>query len=503
MKVLSHESHRRHVQQQVLKFIREKRLLSPGDRLGVAVSGGADSLALLRVLAELRSELGIVLKVLHFNHKIRGADAEADQAFVAALAAHLGLEFYVGVGDVPAYSRERKLSLETAARDLRHEWFAELLSSGKLDKVATAHTLDDQAETVLMRMIRGAGVRGLAGISTLHQEKKLIRPLLAIHRATIEAYLNALSQPWRNDATNLDVAHTRNRVRHQLLPLLASDFNPSIHQRLADIAEVSQAESDYWEKELTTVMARAVRQGKPSRSGRSSSGDAGEVQALDLTCFQTLPLAVQRQVLHKLGLQMGASLEFKHIEELCTFIEIGKPGKRLELPAGLVAVRSFRELQFTLSAAPSEPETYEFRLPVPGEVAVSTLGSTLRARVIIEGDKDLSRYNPALLLDRASLRPELILRNWRAGDQFCPVHTGSPRKIKELLQSSRMGRPLSATERKVWPVIESNGQIVWMRGFPVAREFVYRAGDAVLIEEAVIADVLIEDVLIDEQIKDR
>jgi tRNA(Ile)-lysidine synthase len=472
------------VQQQVLKFIREKRLLKPGDRLGVAVSGGADSVALLRVLAELRPELGLVLKVLHFNHKIRGAEADADQAFVAVLAEQLGLEFHCGGGDVPGHAKQRKLSLETAARDLRHAWFAQLISENKLDKIATAHTLEDQAETILMRLVRGTGVRGLAGISVVHHPKKLIRPLLSIRREEVEDYLNALKQPWRNDASNQDVTHTRNRVRHRLLPMLARDFNPSIHQRLADIAEIAQAESDYWEKELPDFMARALRQGKPSRSGRSSRGDSAEVWALDLTCFQALPVAVQRQMLHKIASNMGVSLEFKHVQELAAFVETGKPGKRLELPDGLVAARSFRELQFSRPGRRETPADYEFFLPIPGEVAVSSLGSTLRARVISADNEELSGYNPASLLDRALLQPELILRNWRAGDQFSPVHTGSPRKVKELLEAGRIGRTLSAMERKVWPVIECAGRIVWMRGFPVAREFAYRAGDAVLIEES-------------------
>lgn len=474
------------MQQQVLQFIRDKRLLSPGDRLGVAVSGGADSVALLRVLAELQPDLGVVLKAIHFNHRIRGPEADQDQEFVAALAQQLGVEFLCDSGDVPAYARERKLSLETAARDLRHEWFARLISETKVDKIATAHTQDDQAETVLMRLIRGTGAKGLAGISVLHGQKKLIRPLLSVRRTEIETYLKGLKQLWRNDASNQDVTHTRNRVRHQLLPVLARDFNPSIHQRLADVAEIARAEADYWEKELATIMPRAVRQGKPSRSGRSSSGHAGEVQALDLTYFQTLPVAVQRQLLHKLAAAMDVSLEFKHVQELAAFIQGGKPGKRLELPGGLVAVRSFRELQFSRSPGPAEVEGYGFSviLPVPGEVAVSTLGSILRARVITAEDSDLSGYNPALLLDRALLQPELILRNWRAGDQFSPAHTGSPKKIKELLQPGRIGRTLSPEERKVWPVIESAGQIVWMRGFPVSRNFAYRAGDAVLIEES-------------------
>ena len=471
------------MRQRVLKFVSERRLLSPGERLGVAVSGGADSVALLRVLAELQPELGVVLKVLHFNHHIRGAEADQDQAFVAVLAEQLGLEFHCGNGDVPACARERKLSLETAARDLRHGWFAQLLTAGKVDKIATAHTLDDQAETVLMRVIRGTGVRGLAGISLVHQEKMLVRPLLSIRRSEIEAYLNALKQPWRDDASNQDVAHTRNRVRHQLLPMLVRDFNPSIHHRLADIAEIAQAEADYWAKELAVVMPRVLRQGKPSRSGRSSAGEAGDVQALDLTYFQTLPLAVQRQVLQEVGSRMRVALEFKHVQELLAFIAIGKPGKRLELPQGLVAARSFRELQFSLYAEQKMAEDYEFALPIPGEIAVSTLGSILCARVITAGDRELSGYNPALLLDRALLQPELTLRNWRAGDQFSPAHTGSPKKVKELLQPGRIGRTLSARERKAWPVIECAGRIVWMRGFPVARDFVYRAGDAVLIEE--------------------
>jgi tRNA(Ile)-lysidine synthetase-like protein len=261
------------------------------------------------------------------------------------------------------------------------------------------------------------------------------------------------------------------------------DFNPSIHQRLADIAEMAQAEADYWTKELAVVMPRVLRQGKPSRSGRSSSGEAGDVQALDLTHFQTLPLAVQRQVLQEVGSRMGVTLEFKHIQQLLAFIETGKPGKRLELPQGLVASRSFRELQFSQSVEQEKDEDYEFALPIPGEIAVSTLGSTLSARVITAGDRELSGYNPALLLDRALLQPELILRNWRAGDQFSPAHTGSFKKVKELLQPSRIGRTLSARERKAWPVIECAGRIIWMRGFPVARDFAYRAGDAVLIEE--------------------
>src|SRR6185437_1891533 len=191
----------------VLKYIREQQLLRPGERVTIACSGGADSVALLHVLAGVREELGIVLSVGHFHHQIRGAEADADQKFVEELAAKLQLDFYSGSGNAPQYASLGKLSLETAARELRHQWFADLIKQGKADKIATAHTLDDQAETVLMRILRGAGTRGLSGIAPLQAAKRLVRPLLAITRPEIETYLKAKGQCWRDDSSNQDLGH--------------------------------------------------------------------------------------------------------------------------------------------------------------------------------------------------------------------------------------------------------------------------------------------------------
>lgn len=468
--------------EQVRKYILAERLLRPGDRIAVAVSGGADSVALLRVLLQLREELGVVLSVAHFHHGIRGAEADADRQFVADLANQFQLELHSGCGDAPGYSAEHGMSLETAARELRHCWFAALLSERKADKIATAHTVDDQAETVLMRIIRGAGARGLAGISPRHGEKGLVRPFLQTRRIEIEEYLRNLSQAWREDSSNKDLSHTRNRIRNQLLPALERDFNPAIRETLADMAEVARAEAEYWDREVSAVLPRVLRTGKPSRSGRSNSGAASATWAIELAGFEALPLAMQRQLLHRVAAKIGISLEFKHMEELTRLAAEPKPGKRLALPGGFVANRTFRELQFSREAQ-GPVAAYCCHLPVPGEVVVSALGSTIRARVISAGEKDLSEYNPGLLLDRAMLQGELIVRNWHAGDRYLPAHTQSPKKVKELLQSGRLGRPLVPAERQAWPVIESAGQIVWLRGFPVADAFLHRTGDAVLIEE--------------------
>jgi len=469
--------------ERVRKYVLDHALLTAGDRVAIAVSGGADSVALLRVLLELRKELGIVISVAHFHHGIRGGEADADQHFVAELSHQFDLAFHCGSGNAPAQACEHGLSLETAARDLRHQWFSKLLAEDKADKIATAHTLDDQAETVLMRVLRGAGAQGLSGIAPQHKEKRLIRPLLKVRRTQLEQYLRKLQQPWREDSSNQDLAHTRNRVRHQLMPLLEQQFNPGIRQTLGDLSEVAQAEAEYWASEVAAILPKVMHTGKPSRSGRSNSGSASATLALDLARMKALPLAMQRQVLHKVASHIGITLEFKHIQQLTDSIQKPKAGRRIVLPGAATATLSYRELQFSRDSSRETASDYSFCLQVPGEVAVTALGSTIRARVITGGDLALSGYNPALLLDRALLQSELIVRNWRAGDRFFPAHSRSPKKVKELLQPARLGRPLAPAERLNWPVIESAGRIVWVRGFSVPEAFSYRAGDAVLIEE--------------------
>lgn len=470
----------------VLQYVREQGLLQPGDRVMAAVSGGADSVALLRVLEELRAELGIVLSVGHFNHKIRGAEAEADEQFVRELSERLGLEFYCGSGDVPAHAREKKLSLETAARELRHAWFAEIVGNGRAAKIATAHTLDDQAETVLMRVLRGAGTRGLAGIAPWQREKRLVRPLLEITRAEIEDYLRGLKQPWREDASNRDLSHTRNRVRHELLPLLQRGYNPAIRQTLADVGEVARAEDAFLEAQAAKEFQRRVREGKPGRDGRNVAAGQKQTLAIELAALSGIDPALQRRVLRRMAEELGGTLEFKHIQQILLQQTMRLAGERegrrkLELPGGLIAMFTLRELQITREV-PATLAEYCYKLTVPGEVAVPELGATIRAQVV-RAEAGNKGYNPALLLDRKLLAAELTVRNWRAGDRFFPAHTHSPKRVKELLQAGRLGQDLSAAERKAWPVIESGGEIVWMRGFPVPAAFETRSEQAVLIEE--------------------
>src|SRR5213594_65846 len=459
--------------QRVMRYIRRHKLLNPGDRVGVAVSGGADSVALLRLLLELRTELGVVLSVVHFNHKLRGSEADADEQFVADLASRNKLEFRSETGDVATYSAEKRLSIETAAREMRYGFFRRLLIEGRMNRVVTAHTLDDQAETVLLRVVRGAGTRGLAGIypqlsvsssqfsvggqaSVADRQQvcsSIVRPLLGVRRKELEAYLIAEGQRWREDSSNRDLQHARNRVRHGILPRLERNLNPAVREILAETAEIARAEEEYWNAEVGRIL-------EGSRGRRRSQGEAGA--AVGLENFVALPLALQRRLVRAAAENFGLRLEFRHVEEILELISNGCPGKAA-LPDGWMASIDKGELK--LEPAPQISESihdYRYLLPVPGKVPVPETGTLFEA-MLISAEKRAA-CNAENLLDSGATAGELTVRNWRPGDRFWPAHTKAPKKVKELLQEKHV----TGEERKLWPVIVRGNEIGCVRGFPTA-----------------------------------
>ncbi len=453
----------------VLHFIREHGLIQPGDRVAVAVSGGADSVALLRLLLELRDDVGIVLSTAHFNHKIRGAEGDEDEAFVAQLAHDHALDFHRDTADVPGYAAEHKLSLETAGRQLRYAWFRKLIDAGTVEKIATGHTLDDQAETVLMRLIRGAGTKGLSGIHPVHMLRKgaIVRPLLATRRHQIEVYLSSLDQPWRTDATNADPRHLRNRVRHQLLPVLERDFNPNIVEVLSEMGEVARAEDHYLDLEAAKALA-------------SCEADPDRL-TLDIGTMQQFPLALRRRLIRAAAVRLGLTLEFRHVEQVLRLAAQTGGAAEAQLPDGWVALRSGRELCLVRrSQTLQRPCTYEYRLPIPGEVFIKEIGSRIKAFTAAVPQAK-ARYNREMLLDASAVGRELTVRNWRPGDRFWPAHTSGPKKVKELLQRKKVTDPA----RALWPVAASGDRIVWVRGFPPAADLLLtdHSSQALVIEE--------------------
>ena len=431
----------------------DRSRLRAGMRVAVAVSGGADSVALLRAIAAAASEIGLVLSVAHVHHGIRGAEADADAQFVEELAAQLGLAFHLHRVDTPATAAAKKQSIEEAARELRYAWFRALLVEDKTDAVATAHTLDDQAETVLHRMLRGAWTEGLSGIHPvlLCEHGLILRPFLAVRRAEIEAWLHAISQPWREDATNAETTYTRNRIRHDVLPVLAG-VNPRVAEQLAHVAEIARDEESWWEAELQRLLPSLVLPGRPVRGGGravSTHPEEGSV-GMELERLRSLAPAVRRRVLRAAARQLGCTLNFEQTERLMAMCAPAG-AKKQQVAADLRAERSVRELRLVREAARSEaeePESYE--LPIPGEV--TGLGVTLRATLVGEG--------------AAEPIPPAILRTPRPGDRVQLKHSRGAKPLKEIFE--RMGVPAEA--RKCWPVIDWQRKIVWMQGAAVEAE---------------------------------
>jgi tRNA(Ile)-lysidine synthase len=494
------------------------KLLRPGMRVAVGLSGGADSVALLRALHERAGGLGLVVHAAHLHHGLRGAEADGDLEFSRALAAKLDVPFHEAHVDTAAAaepdekSGKSRETIEEAARRLRYAWFGSLMGGpgphrpygtsegsvdagfptlkrganehrasgagfagemgmqaanadriGVVDAVATAHTLDDQAETVLAKFLRGAWTEGLAGIAPRLGDSRglefpggaILRPLLGATRTEIEAYLRGLGQEWREDSTNRNVSFTRNRIRHELLPLLET-WNPRLRVHLAQMAELARDEEAWWQAEVERLAPQMILPGRPVRGGGRASGpeSAGEL-AVDAIRLAALAPALQRRLLRHAAKRCGAALDCEATEKLRTLALAGRAGQKLELAGGLRVERTHREVRLKLKG-PGREETAkdlplpEYRCEIPGEIDAAAFGVRLELR-------PLAAVGTA---QKGTGVPQLaILRNWRAGDRVRPRHSSGPRKVKEVLEKMM----ITGSERVFWPVLEVGGRIVWMK----------------------------------------
>ena len=488
----------------LLQTIREQKSIRAGDRVAVAVSGGADSVALLCLLLELRAELGIVLSVAHVNHKLRGEESDEDERFVAKLAQQYGLE--LDACDAPieggrvSQIRSSSSGLEAAARELRYRFFRQLARDGRASegrvfegrvlKIATAHTLDDQAETVLLRIFRGTGIRGLSGvhpriefaetesedIESKHKRRvfgELVRPLLGVRRAVLLEFLRQRGQSWREDSSNQNVAFLRNRVRHRLLPTIGEEFGEAAIEHMAELAEIARAEEEHWESGHPEIAAQCGPAGEPR-----------ETRPLPLGPLLALPLAAQRRLVRG-WLETNAAdlgISFRLIDETLELAH-GAAGRKMELPVGRDSPRrNFRRGRQELLLEPErvsglgeagrrQSADYEYALTVPGAVQVPALGACIVAQVV--DANSVPEEEREQLLDLQRVPKRFLVRNWRAGDRYWPAHTAAAKKVKELLSD----RHATGAEKKLWPVAVAEGcGLVWMRGFAVPAAFRAPAG---------------------------
>jgi len=439
-------------------------------RVGVAVSGGADSLCLLHLLSELAPEWDLSLTVLHLNHGLRGEESRADAEFVREQAQRLGWPMIVREAQLPADG-----NLEQAAREARLDFFRSAMQSAQLDCVATGHTRSDQAETVLFRFLRGSGTAGLAGIrpATLN---RVVRPLIELRREEIEQYLRSRNLEWREDSTNATLQFARNRIRHQLMPLLEREWNPAIRETLAQTAEWARAEEAYWEAEIDRLAAERLT----TRFGFVFSNAAA---------LAGLPLAVARRLARRAIEQAKGDLrgiDFGHVEAILALAAGGEGHGRVQAP-GLDVLRSFEWLRFgKLGSYGMVDRAYSVEGTVPGVLRAEAAGVEISLELIkpelIEKpenfDSSYCVYNGGVgYFDWASLSGRMVLRNWRPGDQYQPIGRSREEKIKTLFQEYR----IPIWERRHWPVLTDGESIVWARLFGPAANRAASSGSVTVL----------------------
>jgi tRNA(Ile)-lysidine synthase len=322
--------------------IRALAWFRPGLRIGVGVSGGADSVALLTLLTKMRAELGLVVSAVHFNHKLRGKASDADEKFVAALAEKSGVTLHFEHADVAGKAKREKANLEDAARRARHGFFARLAEQGVVDVVATAHTMDDQAETVLAHILRGTGIPGLAGIHPV--AGCVVRPLLTFRREELRKFLRAQKQSWREDATNQDTTRMRARMRKKLLPLLEKEFNPAVIEHVAGLAERARQQAAFVERLSRQIFAQlVVLDGNVARVGITEILNPlklAESEGCDVLRAKLI-LDIVERVRQRRGQILAG-----HIDAVVQLARKEESGKRLQLPGGVDVLRERDGLAF-------------------------------------------------------------------------------------------------------------------------------------------------------------
>jgi tRNA(Ile)-lysidine synthase len=438
--------------QRIDQFITRHQMLPARSRVGIAVSSGADSVFLLHAVRELAPRWDLQLSVIHIEHGIRGAASIEDAAFVKNLAEKLGLPFHFHRANVLAIPDNQ----EQAARHVRHAFFAHLITAGAVDRIATGHTRSDQAETVLFRILRGSGLAGMAGILPVTKEG-LVRPLLEIDRTEIEAWLRERNIAWREDASNQNRIYARNRLRHEILPILRETFNPRLDETLSNMAKVAQDEELYWESTL------------PLHQPPVTSHQPLILQTPQLT---TPPPAVARRLIRRaIEAAKGdlRQIDFSHVERILE-MAFSKDGHDCVQLPGLEVTRSFDWIRFGAAETLSD---FEFALDAPASVELPGSQTRITLQVLEKSeigpacDTVVNELDWQRLTPTNGALPSLELRNWRPGDQYRPAGQSKHQKIKFLFQEARV--PL--WERGNWPIITYNGTIVWAQRFGAAAEF--------------------------------
>ncbi len=448
-------------------------MLQKGDHVLAGVSGGADSVALLSVLRRLRENHGFVLTAAHFNHKTRGAESDRDETHVRRLCDILHIDLIAGELSV---RRPAGLSLEDFLRRERYAFLEKAAGEAGANRIALGHHRGDQAETVLMNILRGSGTAGLSGIPALRNGGLFIRPLIDCSRREIEEYLEREGLSFVEDTSNRDERFLRNRIRYSLMPELEQRFNPSVVDTLCRLADVSRAENDYILDQARIHLAK-WHQRQDRRPAGTLAIPAGEFREMHIALRRRAVLEILRDFA---GTE--SSIGFEHVQAVLDLAESRNPGSALDLPDGLTVRRTYGLLEFSrppkksdeargMSKPGSRRSTFRRDVPVPGTVRIEGLGLSIRFRELRQVPAVLPAKRKACL-DLDSVSGPLVLRSIEPGDRIQPLGMKGTRKLKSLLIDEKIPREI----RGRMVILADNISVLWVPGLRLSERVRVRKG---------------------------
>lgn len=430
--------------------ISEYKMILPGELVVVGVSGGPDSLALLHVLHTLSREEGYILHAAHLNHSFRGEEADREALWVQKTAQAWGIPCTVLKEDVPALAAKEGLSPQEAGHLVRKNFFISLLQELRGQRIALGQHADDQAETILMHLLRGAGAEGLQGIRPANPP--FIRPLLFINRAEIEEYCRSKGLEPRQDPSNAKNIYLRNKIRNLLLPWLKENINPNLVANLQRTAAILQSEEEYW-------------QGIVEAFAKSHLSKTPKGARVDLEAFSREPTAVQRRIIRYACQEIsgGQGPQYLHVEEVRRLAAEGQVGKRLTLPKGLIVKKGYGELCFAAGCREVKKAGIRARLlTIPGETRVSERSLTVKAAIVterIEGSRD------KVSIPLTNQMPKLYCRSRRPGDWLSLPGLDGRKKLKNLF----IDRKVPQQEREGAIIIAEDSEVLWIPGLAASK----------------------------------
>ncbi|MEN6371433.1 MAG: tRNA lysidine(34) synthetase TilS [Armatimonadota bacterium] len=434
----------------VRKTITQNNMIRHGDRIIVAVSGGADSVALLHVLWQMKDEFDLDLIAAHMNHGIRGEDADRDALFVQALADRLKIASVVEKVDVPAFRKKARLGLEEAARKVRYDFLENIASDAGAARIAVAHTADDQVETVLLNIIRGTGPDGISGMPAVRG--RIIRPLIDTFRTDIEAYLRENGLDWVTDVTNIVMDYTRNRVRLQLIPFLEDQFNPKVKDALLSLSRLVRDENE---------AAKAATEIEFSAAAKEAGHES---VVFDASKLRNLPRALLRRCIRKaIELVKGDLRDVEYIQtERIADSVVQKEDVALTLPSGKVYARlTGDELRIFRIIEPAKIDI-EKELEIGGRTEAPELDILFETKFVPANTRP--ELPSQAVMDPKKIKGKLTLRTWRRGDRILPLGMTGHKKLQDLFTDAKTPR----RERVLVPVIADEEKIIWVAGYAVS-----------------------------------